>query len=197
MPDYLSPEQEDPEQRIRELERGLADTDQPVPQYPDYGAGPAAGPMPSWQPTPVPSGDVGANAFRRSRGGGLRWIGTLVGFVFSIGMILVFTVPWKDLGVLGDLFGPTKVPQGGSLMVNESNETKTIDCNDGRLTLNGNNLAVTVKGHCVNLFVNGSNHQVTVDSADSIQVNGTNTIVTYHSGQPQVSTNGSVKVMQG
>lgn len=194
MTNHLSPEQEDPEQRIRELERGLADIDQPAAQYPDVS--PTAGPMPSWSPAPAPSGSPGGSTFGQKRGG-LRWTGTLVGFVFSIAMILVFTVPWKDLGVFGNLFGPTKVPQGGSLTVNESNKTKTIECNDGRLTLNGNNLAVTVTGHCANLLVNGSDHQVTVDSADSIAVNGRNSIVIYHSGEPQVSTNGSVKVMQG
>ena len=82
-------------------------------------------------------------------------------------------------------------------MVNESNKTKTIECNDGRLTLNGNNLTVTVTGHCANLFVNGYNHQVTVDSADSIQVNGMNSIVVYHSGRPGISKNGNVTVTQG
>ena len=131
------------------------------------------------------------------RRGGLRWIGILVGFVFPVGIAVAFAVPWKDLGVFEGLFGPTKVPHGGSLMVNESNKTKTIECNDGRLTLNGNNLTVTVTGHCANLFVNGYNHQVTVDSADSIQVNGMNSIVVYHSGRPGISKNGNVTVTQG
>ena len=127
----------------------------------------------------------------------MRWIGIVVGFVFPAAIAIAFTVPWRDLGFLEGLFGPTKVPQGGSLMVNESNKTKTIDCNDGRLTLNGSNLNVTVTGHCANLFVNGYNHSVTVDSADSIQVNGMNTIVVYHSGRPTISKNGSVTVQQG
>jgi DUF3060 family protein len=200
MSNYHSPDQEDPEQRIRELERGLADTNQPAPQYPaqfpTYGVSPTAGSMPTYSPTPFPSGDAIAPTFNRKRGR-LRWIGTLVGFVFPVGMLVAFAVPWKDLGLFEDLFGPTKVPHGGSLMVNESNKTKTIECNDGRLTLNGNNLTVTVTGHCANLFVNGYNHQVTVDSADGIQVNGMNSIVVYHSGQPQISKNGNVTVTQG
>ena len=200
MSNYLSPEQEDPEQRIRELERGLADTNQPAPQYPaqfpDYGVSPTAGSMPTWSPTPIPSGDLGPPAFRARRGG-LRWIGILVGFVLPVGMAIAFAVPWQHLGVFDGLFGPTKLPHGGSLMVNESNKTKTIECNDGRLTLNGNNLTVTVTGHCANLFVNGYNHRVTVDSADSIQVNGMNSIVTYHSGRPGISKNGNVTVAQG
>ncbi len=200
MSNYLSPEQEDPEQRIRELERGLADTNRPAPQYPaqfpDYGVSPTGGSIPTWSPTPVPSGDLDAPAFRRRRSGP-RWIGILAGLVFPVGMLVAFAVPWKDLGVFEGLFGPTKVPHGGSLMVNESNKTKTIECNDGRLTLNGNNLTVTVTGHCANLFVNGYNHQVTVDSADGIQVNGMNSIVVYHSGRPAISKNGSVEVTQG
>src|ERR1700750_99999 len=58
MSDYLSPEQEDPEKRIRELERGLADTRHPAPQqppqFPQYGVNPVAGSMPTWSHAPVP-----------------------------------------------------------------------------------------------------------------------------------------------
>jgi hypothetical protein len=114
MSEYRSQEQEGPEQRIRELERGLADTNQPAPQdpaqCPDCGVSPTAGSTPSWPSMPFPSGDPDARAFGRGRGG-LRWTGTLVGFVFSIAMILVFTVPWKDLGFFEGLFGQTKVRQ--------------------------------------------------------------------------------------
>jgi hypothetical protein len=201
MSDYLSPEQQDPEQRIRELERGLGDTGRPATQYPaqfpDYGVSPTAGSTPTWSTAAVASGGGFGAPTLRPRRGGLRWIGVLVGFIFPLVMVVAFAVPWKQFGVLDGLFGPTKVPHGGSLVVNESNETKTIECNDGRLTLNGNNLNATVTGHCANLFVNGYNHQVTVDSADSIQVNGMNTIVVYHSGEPTISKNGSVTVEKG
>jgi DUF3060 family protein len=204
MSNHLSPEQEDPEARIRELERGLADTAQPAPrypgpQYPAQAAGydyPAAGPMPTWSPAPVPSGDFGAQ-MSGPRRGGLRWVGILVGTLFPLAIVIAFAVPWKGLGFFEGLLGPTKVPQGGSLVVNDSDETKTIECNDGRLTLNGRNLQVTVIGHCANLFVNGWGHRVTVDSADGIRVNGGNTVVVYHSGQPAVSKNGNVTVEQG
>jgi hypothetical protein len=221
MPDNLSPEQEDPEQRIRELERGLADIDHRAPQYPEaqqypqppqypqapqyqqgaqyppvpgYGVNPAAS-TPAWPAQPVPWGAPGARAFGRRRGG-LPWIGIL-GFAFPLLIAVVFIVPWKDFGVFAGLFGPTKVPQGGSLMVNESNKTKTIECNDGKLTLNGRNLEVTVTGHCAHLFVNGWGHRVTVDSADGIQVNGGDTVVVYHSGEPTIDKNGKVTVEQG
>lgn len=112
-------------------------------------------------------------------------------------LVLVFAVPWKQFGFLDGVFGPTKVPHGGTLVVNESNKTMAVECNDGRLTLNGRNLQVTVTGHCAHLFVNGWDHHVTVDSADGIEVNGMNTVVIYHSGRPAVSTNGNVKVEQG
>jgi Protein of unknown function (DUF3060) len=203
MSDHLSPDQEDPEKRIRELERGLADTGHPPPQqpaqFPEYGVSPTADSMPTWSPTPVPSGYQGAPTFRPTRSGqwSMRWIGILTGFVLPVGMLVAFAVPWKDLDLFDGLFGPTKVPHGGSLMINDSNASKTIECNDGRLTLNGNNLTVTVTGHCANLFVNGSNHHVTVDSADSIYVNGMGSVVVYHSGQPGISKNGNVTVEQG
>jgi len=199
MSDYLSPEQEDPEKRIRKLERGLADTRHPAPQqppqFPQYGVNPTAGSMPTWSPAPVPSGYPGAPPIRPTRRGprSTRWFGLLVGFVLPVGMAAAFVVPWKDFG----LFGSTKVPHGGNLMINDSNASKTVECNDGHLTLNGNNLTVTVTGHCASLFVNGSNHQVTVDSADSISVNGMGSVVVYHSGQPGISKNGNVTVKQG
>ena len=203
MSDYLSPEQEDPEKRIRELERGLADTSHPVPQqppqFPQYGVNPTAGSMPTWSPSPVPSGYPGAPPFRAKRTGrgAMRWIGMLAGFVVPVGIAVATLVPWKDFGLFEGLFGPTKVPHGGSLMINDSNASKSVECNDGHLTLNGNNLTVTVTGHCASLFVNGSNHQVTVDSADSISVNGMGSVVVYHSGQPGISKNGNVTVKQG
>jgi hypothetical protein len=200
MSDHLSPEQEDPEQRIRELERGLADTPRPAPQYraplPDYGVSPTAGQAPAWSSVPSPSGNPDPPTFR-SGGGGRRWIGMLAGFVVPVAVLIVFVVPWKEFGFLEGLFGPTEVPQGGSLVVNDSDEVKTIECNDGRLTLNGRNLQVTVTGHCADLFVNGWDHYVTVDSADSIRVNGGNTVVVYHSGEPAISKNGDVQVSRG
>ena len=51
----------------------------------------------------------------------MRWIGILVGFVLPVGMAAAFVVPWKDFG----LFGPTKVPHGGNLMINDSDARKT------------------------------------------------------------------------
>lgn len=202
MSDHLSPEQDDPEQRIRELERGLADPHRPASQYParsaDHGfsAGQPQAPIPNWSHVPPSAGGLGAPAFGPKRGR-FRWIVTLIGFVFPVMVLIAFTVPWRDVGFLEGLFGPTKVPHGGSLTVNESNKTKSIECNDGRLTLNGRNLQVTVTGHCANLFVNGWDHHVTVDSADGIQVNGGNTVVVYHSGQPAISKNGNVTVEPG
>lgn len=194
---YLSPQQEDPEKRIRELERGLADADYQAPQYPqvpNYGVSPAAGSTPTWPANPVPSG-FPAPAFKPRRSW-TRLIGFL-GFVFPVVIAFALFIPWREFGLFDGLFGPTKVPQGGSLVVNESNKTKTIECNDGRLTLNGHNLQATVTGHCAHLFVNGWNHQVSVDSADSIEVNGMNTVVVYHSGKPAIDTNGNVTVKRG
>ena len=203
MSDYLSPEQQDPEQRIRELERGLGDTSHPNPHqstpFPEQAVAASAGSMPTWAPSPVRSGYPSAPMWRPGSGvqRSRRWVAVLLGVVLPLGMAIAVTVPWKDLGLLDGVFGPTQVPRGGSLMVNESNDTVTIACNDGHLTLNGTNLTATVAGHCASLFVNGWHHRVTVDSADSIDVNGMDTVVIYHSGQPGISKNGNVTVEQG
>jgi hypothetical protein len=198
MSEYLSSDQDDPEKRIRELEQGLADTSQPAPQptqLPGYSYD-VSGSTPAWSPPPAQPGYQSTPFFnpqRRTRRGGPRlWIGLVIAIAFispAIGAI-----PWGKL----NLFGPTKVPHGGSLTVNDSNASKTVECNDGHLAINGSNLTITVTGHCASLDVNGTNHHVTVDTADSIHANGINNVITYHSGQPKISKNGiGVTINQG
>jgi Protein of unknown function (DUF3060) len=198
MSDYLSPDQEDPEKRIRELERGLADTSHPPTQqptqFPNYGYNPASGSTPAWSPPPAQPRSQSLPGYqstpffrpeRRTRRGSPRlWLGLVIAIAFispAIGAI-----PWGKL----NLFGPTKVPQGGSLTVNDSNASKTVECNDGHLGINGNNLTITVTGHCASLDVNGTNHHITVDKADSIDANGIDNVIIYHSGEPKISKNG-------
>jgi hypothetical protein len=83
-----------------------------------------------------------------------------------------------------------QMPQGGSLTVHGNGETKTIACNDGHLTVDGRDETVTITGHCAQLLVDGVIHHITVDSADAIDVNGLNNIITFHSGAPKITNSG-------
>jgi hypothetical protein len=83
-----------------------------------------------------------------------------------------------------------QMPQGGSLTVHGNGETKTIACNDGHLTVNGRDETVTVTGHCAQLLVDGVIHHITVDTADAIDVDGLNNIITYHFGAPKITNSG-------
>jgi hypothetical protein len=224
MADYLSPDQEDPEKRIKELEQGLADFNyaappqqpssypppqqpgsypppQQPPPVPNYGYNPAAGSTPAWSPPPVPPGYSSSPFFGSSsslRRGRSR-SGAVVMFAVFVPVVIgaLTAIPWHSLNMFG-LGGPTKVPQGGSLTVNDNSVTKTVECNDGHLGINGNNLTITVTGHCASLSVNGTNHHITVDKADSIDANGINNVITYHSGEPKISKNGiDVTIQQG
>ena len=113
MSDYLSPEQQDPEQRIRELERGLGDTSHPNPHqstpFPEQAVAASAGSMPTWAPSPVRSGYPSAPMWRPGSGvqRSRRWVAVLLGVVLPLGMAIAVTVPWKDLGLLDGVFGPT------------------------------------------------------------------------------------------
>jgi hypothetical protein len=85
---------------------------------------------------------------------------------------------------------------GGSLTVKGNGETKTIACNDGYLTVDGRDETVTVTGHCARVSVDGVIHHVTVDSADTIDVDGVNNVVTYHAGSPHVTKSGAQNNVQ-
>jgi hypothetical protein len=90
--------------------------------------------------------------------------------------------------------GAVSVPQGGSLTVDDDT-TKTVACNDGKLTVQ--DIAVTVTGHCANLTIDDMSNQVTVDSADTIDVSGISTTVTVtgRCGQLTVSSGSENKVV--
>ncbi len=83
-----------------------------------------------------------------------------------------------------------QISPGGSLTVRGNAETKTIACNDGHLTVDGRAETVTVTGHCARLSVDGVIHHITVDSVDTIDVDGINNVITYHSGSPQITREG-------
>lgn len=104
-----------------------------------------------------------------------------------LGVLAVATltfVLW--MGLNGDST-PTQLPPGGTLTVDGNGQTKAIACNDGQLTVTGREMTVTVTGHCARLSIDGVINHIDVDSADAIDVDGLQNVVTYHSGSPVIT----------
>lgn len=159
---------DDPEQYIRDLERGVSQT-------------PEAEPFPA--PHQPPGAGFGARGYRSNR----RARTLMFACVVAIVLVGVFL----KLGGFhfGNPFGPTTVQ--GNLITENSGATDTIACNEGDLKPDGDNNKYTVTGHCRRLEVFGSGNHVTVDSADTISTFGDDNSMIYHSGTPRINATGN------
>jgi Protein of unknown function (DUF3060) len=99
----------------------------------------------------------------------------------------VVAIAWRLSTFSGQ---PTQMASGGTMTVKGNGETKTIACNDGHLTVDGRAETVTVTGHCSTLTVDGVINHVTVDAVDTINADGVNNVVIFHSGSPQITDKG-------
>src|ERR1700756_4509087 len=129
---------DDPEKRIRELERGLADTTRTA-QSPPY-----TGAAPPYTGGPIYLGDspYQPGLSRRRRKATYPWLlvfvvlGILVPVVVSLVGLFVRSTPSRSTlgngaGTTAPSSGPTVVPRGGELRVGGNMTTRTIACNDG------------------------------------------------------------------
>ncbi len=220
----MNPE-DDPEARIRELERPLADTaraselgaTQPPggSVYPPY-------PPPPPGPVPPPSfgygGPFPGSTPRTSSGNRIWWILAavfVVGTLALVGGIVAYSANRISRGFV--VLSPTPStsaisgsprntphspatspapPAGGSLSVAGVNEDKTIACNDSIVSVSGVSNTVVITGHCASLTVSGFQNTVTVDAADTIDASGLNNQVTYHSGSPKITNSGGANVVE-
>lgn len=92
---------------------------------------------------------------------------------------------------------PTMTPAPGEAsVVNGANETRSIVCDGGGVTVNGSANRVDITGHCLTLTVSGSGNTVSVDVADAITASGLNNVVTFHAGSPRVETGGIGNVVK-
>ena len=87
-------------------------------------------------------------------------------------------------------------PPGGNLTVSGISQNRTIACNDSVVTVSGITNTVVLTGHCASLTVIGSQNVVTVDTADTIDASGIENQVTFHSGSPSVQNSGISNVVQ-
>ena len=197
---------DDPEKRIRELERELADTTRAAPSPPYTENAPYTGNAPYTANAPY-TGDAmytGSSPYglgfppprRRARFPWLLVTIVLLAVVVPIIMSLVSTFGNLKRSTFSN--GPrttapsnsaTAVPQGGELRVGGNMETRTVACNDGNLTLYGYNSKYSVTGHCASLTAGGYDNNVTVDSADTLESSGYGNTVTDHA-----CNNGNLKL---
>jgi Protein of unknown function (DUF3060) len=87
-------------------------------------------------------------------------------------------------------------PPGGNLTVTGISQNRTIACNDSVVTVSGITNTVVLTGHCASLSVVGSQNVVTVDAADTIDASGIENQITFHSGSPNVQNSGISNVVQ-
>lgn len=87
-------------------------------------------------------------------------------------------------------------PAGGEVTVSGINENRTIACSGNVITISGISNTVVLTGHCATVNVSGLQNVITVDNVDTIEASGLNNKVTYHSGSPKISKNGSGNVVE-
>ena len=195
---------DDPEKRIRELEQQLADaarTPQSAPPYTEgatytgdatyTGGAPYTG-----GPTYTGGAPYGFGVPPPRRRKPYPWflvlivLGILVPTIVSLVGFFIRSTPGRSSGSRTTASsGPTAVPQGGELRVGGNMDTRTIACNDGKLTLYGYGTKYSVTGHCAGLTVGGYNNNVTVDSADALESTGYGNTVTV-----SACNNGNLKL---
>jgi hypothetical protein len=218
--------QDDPEERIRELERPLADTarasesGQAQPPggypYPPGSAGPMGPPASPWTYGGPPYGPP-----PKPPSGNRTWwiLGTfiVIGFLALAGGIAAFashqlsgvrsiiSSPPTISGTFGPPSstpgspGPSTSPAarpGARLSVSGINGNRTIACNDNVVDVSGVSNTVVITGHCTSLTVSGVQNAITIDAVDSIDASGFDNKITYHSGTPKISNAGGSNVVQ-
>jgi Protein of unknown function (DUF3060) len=149
---------DDPEQRIRELERELADATAGA-RGPRYAP---AGFVPPPRKTPILLMAIV-----------LVTIAVLTGVAVLVAEYLRHAGGGNSGGN-----GTITMAQGGTLDVVGNQQNQTIVCNDSSLTLSANNSAINVSGHCASLKVTGFDDHVNIDSADTVEVSGFGSVVT-------------------
>ncbi|HKI39327.1 MAG: DUF3060 domain-containing protein [Mycobacterium sp.] len=218
--------QDDPEKRIRELERPLAD----AAHASESGSPPPGAPPPPATPAGAPwtyGGPFMGPPPQRPSGNRMWWIlGTVIviGTLALAGGIAAFAAH-QFSGVRSIIESPPTAPGGTSssprspgpsasraktpgpstspapppgarLSVSGINENRTIACDDNIVSVSGVSNTVVITGHCTQISVSGVQNSITVDSVDAIDASGFNNKVTYHSGTPEVGNSGDSNVVE-
>jgi len=206
---------DDPEARIRELERSLNEQAR-TSELGGSGYQPGAGqygyvppPPRSYGPTyPPPAASLGS-PYQQVSGsyGGLQYTNSGTGRRLGWLMFTIMTV--VGIAIAGSVFlafdktgflgsqGLTVSP-GGSVSVSGRDETQTVVCDGGGdVSVSGFTNTVTITGHCAGVTVSGFQNKVIVDSSNEITASGFGNAVTYHYGEPRINKTGDNVVTHG
>lgn len=204
--------QDDPEARIRELERPLTDQ-----AYTSELGGSHAYP-----PPPVADG-ISFGTTRARSTGQVWWIvaaaiilgvvGLVVGIMVYVGN--VFSSSTSSFTATPGMFGGdgsfsekpsapktagvpsiSKAPHGGRLSIAGVGKSETIECDDSAISVSGMSNTVVLTGHCADVTVSGMKNVVTVETADKITASGFENKVTYQTGSPVVNNAGESNTVE-
>jgi hypothetical protein len=206
--------QDDPEARIRELERGLADVARaselgtgaryvpPAPPPTQYSSAPGYVPP---MPAPYEATYLAPRytAPRRKSSGYRPWgiivAASVVCFVALSAGIAVYAGKVSPGGSAPGIFGGDStmtVAPGGQVSVSGVDEVKKIACDEGAVSISGVRNNVTITGHCVKVTISGVSNSVTIESANTISASGLKNSITYHSGEPKIENSGSDNIVR-
>lgn len=192
---------QDPEQRIADLERGLAP--------------PGTGPESSFEPprTGLRLGWIalGLLVVALAVGGGAILAGhspdTVPGIpvaaeppLDTAGRPTVApptSLPEVSTPIPRSLPTPDQSPPGGSINVSGSHNNRTVECRESVVFVSGVDNTVTLTGHCTRIDVSGVQNTVTITSSDAIVVSGVRNTVIFLSGTPQLSKTGIDNTING
>ena len=215
----------DPEARIRDLERPLAQqadaselgtrpyrsapaVDGSGPQYrhgdvPGY----AQQPPPTWS-TPPPGGPQWGSPYYSPpqhvvrKGPRLLWVVPLailgvvvVGMAALIAVLVARNAEPGRPRTVGP-GAPATVAAGQSLSVSGIDEQRSVICAGGSVSVSGMRNSVDIRGECAVVTVSGFDNVVTVEFAQSITASGFDNRVTYARGEPQIGNSGLGNVVE-
>ncbi|MBU9766449.1 DUF3060 domain-containing protein [Mycobacterium sp. TNTM28] len=210
---------DDPEARIRELERPLADAARASElgvggsgSFPPPPPGPPA-PWPGYETSPPYPGPprrsssgvflalFGAVAMILIAGGAAAFVffstsGSDPTDAFSDSESTTIRPSTVSPNLVPEAAAPTKVPPGQTLIVSGIKETRTIECQGNNVIVSGIENRLEITGHCLAVTVSGVENTVAVEAADTIGVSGFENRVTFRSGQPEVSNSGQSNVVE-
>lgn len=214
----MNPE-DDPEARIRELERPFTD----IAQSSELGVGPhSTGGYPHPPSYPPPQGWSGAPQFPAPQPPKHTGLWLILGVVvLGLLALVIGVVAYTSTSGVTDTKS-TRVPGGGGsfdtttsvpaademvpspsvapeapvapgdqISVSGVGGNRTLQCNENIVNISGVSNIVTIIGHCASVQVSGVSNVVTVESAATISASGFENRVVFRSGDPDIGNSGS------
>ncbi|WP_409437090.1 DUF3060 domain-containing protein [Mycobacterium sp. SMC-14] len=83
-----------------------------------------------------------------------------------------------------------------TLIIAGAGENKTLACDGRYVSVSGVSNTVELTGQCAGLTVSGIGNVITIDSTPKVTASGLNNRITYRSGNPEVSTSGFDNVVE-